>query len=727
MASASPRSVWPADARPTWAGPVVVRGGQLVVHLPERQVSATAPADFLRWLAARCTGTRTLAELTDSAAQRWPRSAVRALLQGLQRNGALIDARRWIYSAWQRTQHPWQFVPAPSVEASAQFAANLRAPRDDREAGHAPAVSPLAALIAARASCRRFTGQAVATQALVDLVHACYGAVAPASTGKLRRTVPAGGGLYGLTAYLIVRRSDDGLAPGIYRVLDGAKGNVVLRKRPGQLADLPMAFDDYKTVRTAPAIVGLCGNFTVAGFKYGEKALSYTVLEAGHAAQNALLTAQQLGLGAVEVGGFAPEALSRLLGLASDEVPIITIAVGHPAAKQPPPSVLQTHWVTVDSRIRLRQQVVHARGPHAINAWGRDADPEVAYDKAVVECWERMACHAAVDPPRGRLADWDRAIDPRRLIAFSERQHATHGFRFRPFDARRRYRWVPCVSAEGERTMCVAEAVVVNLALPRAYAKSPLCAATSSGVAAGFDRTFARTRALLEVIERDAFMFWWMRGEAPPALRVADAIRATRSLGRLGIELRFLDLTVDLLPVVGVWAQSVDGHYTALAAACDFNVEAAARHALQEVESQLYLLEAGFRSEAVPAAQVRSTLHHAGIYADRRHFRKADWFVERARAKRFAEHRRGSASTFEELIALLDAQRRPVVFHDFAIPDEADDRLAVARAIVPGLLPLTFGYFTEPWGMTRTLFQGARAIESLSFAPRRPYFPHPFT
>jgi ribosomal protein S12 methylthiotransferase accessory factor len=727
MASRSQRGVWPADARPTWAGPVVVQGRQLVVHLPERQVTATAPADFLRWLAARCTGTRTLAELTDSAAQRWPSAAVRALLQDLQRNGALVDARRWTYSAWQRTQHPWQIVPAPSVEASAQFAANLRSPRAGSEGGHAPAASPLATLIAARASCRRFAEPAVATQALVDLLHACYGTLASTAAGKLRRTVPAGGGLYGLTEYLIVRRSDGALAPGVHRVLDGPDGSVVLRKLPGQLADVPMAFDDYKTVRTAPAIVVLCGNFTVAGFKYGEKALSYTVLEAGHAAQNALLMAQQLGLGAVEVGGFAPEALSRLLGLAPDEVPIITIAVGHPASEQPPSSVLQTHWVTVASRLKLRGQVVHARGPHDINAWGRDADAEVAYDKAVVECWERMACHAAVDPPQGRLADWGRAIDPRRLLAFSERQHATPGFRFRRFDPRRRYRWMPCVSAEGESTVCVAEAVVVNLALPRAYAKSPLCAATSSGVAAGFDRTFARTRALLEVIERDAFMFWWMRGEAPPALRVADAARATRSLGRLGIELRFLDLTVDLLPVVGVWAQSVDGHYTALAAACDFDAEAAARHALQEVESQLYLLEAGFRSEAVPAAQVRSTLHHAGVYADRRHFRKADWFVERARAKRFAERRAGGVPTFEELIRLLAAQGRPVYFHDFAIPDEADDRLAVARAIVPGLLPLTFGYFTEPWGMTRTLFRGSRAIESLGFSPRRPYFPHPFT
>jgi thiazole/oxazole-forming peptide maturase SagD family component len=727
MAAASPRRAWPPDARPSWAGPAVVLGGQLVVHLPERQVTAAAPADFLRWLAARCTGTRTLAELTDAAAPRWPRAAVRTLLHELLRNGALVDARRWIYSAWQRTQHPWQVVPAPSVEASAQFAAGRRAPRTDIESGQMPAASPLAALLAARTSCRCFSGRPVATQALIDLLHACYGSLAATATGKLRRTVPAGGGLYGLNAYLIVRRADDALAPGIHRVLDGADGSVVLRPLHGRLADVPMAFDDYKTVRTAPAIIALCGDFTVAGFKYGEKALSYTVLEAGHAAQNALLIAQQLGLGAVEVGGFAPAALSRLLELSPDVVPIITIAIGHPAAQQPPPSMLQTHWVTVDSRIRLRQQVVHARGPHEINAWGRDADPEVAYDKAIVECWERMACHAAVDPPPGRLADWDRAIDPRQLIAFSERQHATQGFRFRRFDPRRRYRWVPCVSAEGEDSVCVAETVYVNVALPRPYAKSPLCAATSSGVAAGFDRTFARTRALLEVIERDAFMFWWMRSEAPPALRVADAARAAKSLALLGIEVRFLDLTVDLLPVVGVWAQSVDGHYTALAAACDFDAEAAARHALQEVESQLYLLEAGFRSEGVAPRQVRSTLHHAGIYADRRYFRKADWFVERARTKRFAERRRQDIANFEQLVNLLAAQGRPVYFHDFAIPDEADERLAVARAIVPGLLPLTFGYFTEPWGITRTLFDGARAIESLSFSPRRPYFPHPFT
>jgi nitroreductase len=53
-------------------------------------------------------------------------------------------------------------------------------------------------------------------------------------------------------------------------------------------------------------------------------------MEAGHAAQNIMLQAVALGLGATMVGAFDDEAVARLLHLGADETPLCLLPVGTP-------------------------------------------------------------------------------------------------------------------------------------------------------------------------------------------------------------------------------------------------------------------------------------------------------------------------------------------------------------------------------------------------------------
>jgi len=48
--------------------------------------------------------------------------------------------------------------------------------------------------------------------------------------------------------------------------------------------------------------------------------------------------------------------------------------------------------------------------------------------------------------------------------------------------------------------------------------------------------------------------------------------------------------------------------------------------------------------------------------------------------------------------------------------------LSIVRVIVPGLVPVSFGYGTEPLGMPRLECFGGRARPRY----RKPLFPHPF-
>ena len=50
-------------------------------------------------------------------------------------------------------------------------------------------------------------------------------------------------------------------------------------------------------------------------FKYGARAYRFTLLEAGHVAQNFLLAVAALGLAAVPIGGFYDREVDSLLGV----------------------------------------------------------------------------------------------------------------------------------------------------------------------------------------------------------------------------------------------------------------------------------------------------------------------------------------------------------------------------------------------------------------------------
>jgi len=65
------------------------------------------------------------------------------------------------------------------------------------------------------------------------------------------------------------------------------------------------------------------------GRKYGVRGVRYTHMEVGHAAENIMLQAVALGLGSVPIGAFNDKAVSKLLSLPKEEVPLYIIPVGH--------------------------------------------------------------------------------------------------------------------------------------------------------------------------------------------------------------------------------------------------------------------------------------------------------------------------------------------------------------------------------------------------------------
>jgi SagB-type dehydrogenase family enzyme len=186
---------------------------------------------------------------------------------------------------------------------------------EPRRAGDAS----LEEVLAARRSVRSFTDQPVTLAEISQLLWAAQGITS--SWGG--RTAPSAGALYplevyGVTADMTLRYIPDGHRAELLSVGDPRRG-------------LAAAAFGQGAVVSAPVVLVLAAVFPRTEVKYGARAERYVKLEGGHAAQNVLLQAVALGLGAVPIGSFEDDGVRQALDLADPEQPLYLIPIGHPA------------------------------------------------------------------------------------------------------------------------------------------------------------------------------------------------------------------------------------------------------------------------------------------------------------------------------------------------------------------------------------------------------------
>jgi len=146
-------------------------------------------------------------------------------------------------------------------------------------------------------------------------------------TDKLNglRTAPSAGALYPLEIYAVVGNVK-GLKPGVYKyfphshsvkkILDGDKRKDLANSALGQ-----------------ESIIESAVNFVITAVysrttrKYSQRGERYVMIEVGHAAQNLLLQATALNLGAVPIGAFYDNKVKSVLKL-NEEEPLYIIPVG---------------------------------------------------------------------------------------------------------------------------------------------------------------------------------------------------------------------------------------------------------------------------------------------------------------------------------------------------------------------------------------------------------------
>jgi len=177
----------------------------------------------------------------------------------------------------------------------------------------------LEAVLAARRSLREFSDRPLELGEIGQLAWAAQGVTDP--DGK--RTSPSAGALYPLELYVVTGSGLFRYLPSEHALEQLAEGDL----RP----QLHEACNGQDPVLRSPAVFVLTGVYERTTQAYdGPRACVYVHVEVGHAAQNLLLQATALGLGAVPMGGFDPGGVRRVLSLPRWEEPLYVLPTGAP-------------------------------------------------------------------------------------------------------------------------------------------------------------------------------------------------------------------------------------------------------------------------------------------------------------------------------------------------------------------------------------------------------------
>jgi SagB-type dehydrogenase family enzyme len=171
----------------------------------------------------------------------------------------------------------------------------------------------LATALARRRSTRSYGPRPLRLDELGTILHAAYGVTGTLDgTTQSLRTPPSGGALYPLELYVACRRVE-GLDRGLYHYDPLRHGLELLRTSGCNSLEHLSPYHD--PLSSCAALVAMTAMFWRSRFKYGARAYRFTLIEAGHAAQNLLLAVAALGLAAVPIGGFYDRRVDDFLGI----------------------------------------------------------------------------------------------------------------------------------------------------------------------------------------------------------------------------------------------------------------------------------------------------------------------------------------------------------------------------------------------------------------------------
>lgn len=684
-----------------WIVPAIPHEGGIRFLHPARQYDVPRRVSDMVWaLLACCNGRQGRKAIIRkvAAAGGWPSQVIESAIASLCTLDIIVPAdQAFMYThLWGDNPAPYSFSKGVGVSTPGVNGRRLSARRIRLASLPGSQVYKLAA---DRKSCRSYTDKGLTMSQLGHMLQTGY--------STLAHTTPSAGGFYPLRLHCILPREQDGLATGYYHY--DSHNHSLTRYADFDEKAMKYCFNSETLLYGAPVIIVIAGNLSISPKKYGNRGYRFTLMEAGHAAQNIHLASQEAGLASLEYGGFLDLPLATELKMdVSSERPLIGVAVGH-ASAQPAEGAedlftrlsqeLVGHGKTIktlsfidDSKHQLQMATAVARytlpGANKLDplqsGWGAAASRALAGIKAIAEARERQLCETVRVDVRATAkeltGEW---IDPRVIAPLTNTQYQ-HTHYLQPFTEDSPWEWVRGQREGGEEVLVPVDIVYYGSAVAK-LGRKPCVMTSSSGVAAFTSRAGAVERSLLELLERDALMRRWFTKEVP--LRVPIRLlpyhwqRRIKYWASQKREVFVLDYSTKEVPIIGVMIWSKD--YPCLVSGASASLESVERaidKAFQEAELQLIdILKNRAHLQPIAPADVRRPDHHAQLYYDPNYAKRAKWLL-------------GGADLFtlsrpKITVGQLLDKYNPVIV-DVSSPGEP---LYVARVLCEQLVPIYFG------------------------------------
>jgi SagB-type dehydrogenase family enzyme len=162
------------------------------------------------------------------------------------------------------------------------------------------------------------------------LLRAAYGTTGAGPADVALRAVPSAGALYPLDVYVAAARLG-GVDRDVHHY-DPLR-NVLERVRRFDPAELDALTPYPELLRDAAAILVVVAAFWRTRFKYGQRGYRFALLEAGHLAQNLLLSATALDLASTPLGGFFDRQVNAFVDVDGlHEAALYVLPIGPPGA-----------------------------------------------------------------------------------------------------------------------------------------------------------------------------------------------------------------------------------------------------------------------------------------------------------------------------------------------------------------------------------------------------------
>lgn len=360
-------------------------------------------------------------------------------------------------------------------------------------------------------------------------------------------------------------------------------------------------------------------------------------------------------------------------------------------------------WPLKTSRVAATART--SMGDEAVYGYGSGASPEEARLRAVMECAERYAQFGRKEVPPSVTDSFESlmgdAISPDTCGLYSFAQYAAPNFGFVPFTKQTPLEWLEVTDMfSGARRLLPVEFIYPKVCLMR----SRLVAETSSGTAAHVKRDAATLAALCEVIERDGMMLFWYRQpqtqtisiDTIPVLDLRDEFHRLQAMGFVVTICRVIyDLDIPCFLILALKGESF-----AYGLGCHPDWRIALTHAATELGRLLrWLWKTPSKILHRSLFEVHTPSDHYALYNRgplHATFRQVLSHVLRpAESESWSMANPGyltDVQGLEYLRNILVARSLHGYACDLTPPLLADCGAQVMRVLVPGLIPIHFGY-----------------------------------